>query len=267
MSQRRSMLPKEHGAYAALAFPLITALLHAHVGALVIALGLVAIALFIAHEPALVLLGSRSLRARREHSRRARWWLAGLLGCALGLVLWVAASAQLALRPAEVLRAAAVPALLFIGMIPVVLRQQQKSLTGELLATATLCAASVPIAVAGAVAIRTTALLASVWWLSFTVGILAVRGVTRRKEGGQGRSMVAASLVVGAASVALAASLAAAGWLPWWPTWGLLPTVAFALGVALVGAAPSQLRRVGWLLAATSMVTLVLLSPALTQLG
>src|SRR5687767_8382553 len=57
------MWPKEHGAYGQLGFPLVTTL--------------AVVALFIAHEPLVVLLGRRGARIRREQGRRAAAWLAG----------------------------------------------------------------------------------------------------------------------------------------------------------------------------------------------
>ena len=267
MAARRSMLPREHGAYAALAFPLATALLHAKLGGLVLLFALIAAELFIAHEPALILLGGRGRRVKREHGRRAAGWLAALAATTVGLAVAAALSLPEAPRPHELAWAATAPAILFVAMVPTVLRELQKSLGGELLAMATLSAASMPVAVAGDVELGHAALLAGVWWLAFAIGALAVRGVTRRKEPGQERLMWRLALLAGVLAPLLTAVAAKSGWLPWWPCWGLLPTAVVVLGAAFVGVAPSQLRPMGWVLAASSLLTLVLLSPAVSRLG
>jgi len=244
-----------------------TALLHAKLTGLVLLFTLMAVALFVAHEPALIRLGGRGRRVKRRHGRRAGAWLAGLAVVTVALVVATALSLPQAPRPRQLAWAAAVPATLFLAMVPIVLRQQQKSLAGELLAMATLAAASMPLAVAGAVELGSAILLAVVWWLTFATGALAVRGVTRRKEPGQERLMWRLALGAGVLAPLLAAAAAASGSLPWWPCWGLLPTTTLVLAAALVGVAPSQLRLMGWVLAGSSLVTLVLLSPAVTRLG
>ena len=70
-----SLLPKEHGAYGQISFPLVAAFAVGGVsaGGLLIASAL--IAGFLAHEPALVMLGLRGPRAKRELWNRAAVWL------------------------------------------------------------------------------------------------------------------------------------------------------------------------------------------------
>ena len=72
-----SLWPKEHGAYGQITFPLIAAFAVAgvSVGGLLIATA--TIAGFLAHEPALVVLGLRGSRAKRELWGQAVLWLGG----------------------------------------------------------------------------------------------------------------------------------------------------------------------------------------------
>src|SRR6187397_412589 len=73
------MLPKEHGAYGQLAFPLLTSLIVVGPAYASLWLATAMIGLFLAHEPVLVLLGHRGPRARAAGAQRAWWWLKGTL--------------------------------------------------------------------------------------------------------------------------------------------------------------------------------------------
>jgi hypothetical protein len=70
------LLPKEHGAYGQLTLPLVTAIAAAGVSTAGLLLIAGAVAAFVAHESALILLGLRGTRARREHHGAAVRWLA-----------------------------------------------------------------------------------------------------------------------------------------------------------------------------------------------
>ena len=92
------LLPREHGAYAQLLFPLLCALLvgHPRLGAYLLAVA--AAGAFLAHESLLVVLGQRGIRATREQGGDARRSLAIFGGTAL-----VAGGAALVVLPAEAL--------------------------------------------------------------------------------------------------------------------------------------------------------------------
>lgn len=88
----RSLAPREHGAYGQIGLPLITALAMGTPSVSAILLTVGAVLVFAAHEPLLLLLGRRGLRAQRYGSPRARRSLrilaagaavSGLLGLAL----------------------------------------------------------------------------------------------------------------------------------------------------------------------------------------
>jgi len=77
------MVPKEHGAYGQLLFPLATALLIARPTAAALAIAGVAVVVFLIHERLIVMIGGRTLLTsvkRLEHT------LAGEIGAALLLV-------------------------------------------------------------------------------------------------------------------------------------------------------------------------------------
>ena len=77
------MLPKEHGAYGQLLFPLVTAAAMGRPTLAAVALIITATAIFLSHEPLLVLAGSRGPRARRDDGARARRWLTAVATIAL----------------------------------------------------------------------------------------------------------------------------------------------------------------------------------------
>lgn len=64
-----SLWPKEHGAYGQAAFPLLAAFGVAGPSPAGVLLAVAVAAGFLAHEPAVILLGRRGPRARREMSR------------------------------------------------------------------------------------------------------------------------------------------------------------------------------------------------------
>ncbi len=70
VSSSNSLLPREHGAYAELAFPLATGLAAGGPTVAGVAFSLAAVVLFLAHEPAAVMLGRRGARLQLEHGAR-----------------------------------------------------------------------------------------------------------------------------------------------------------------------------------------------------
>ena len=70
------MLPREHGAYSQMALPLVTSFVVAGVTLPAALTGLAVVFGFLAHEPLLVRLGRRGVRARAESERRANVSLA-----------------------------------------------------------------------------------------------------------------------------------------------------------------------------------------------
>ena len=71
-----TLLPREHGAYGQLSLPLVTALSVAGPSIAGLLVAVSAVAAFVAHEPASVLLGLRGARVRQELGRTATQWLA-----------------------------------------------------------------------------------------------------------------------------------------------------------------------------------------------
>lgn len=207
------------------------------------ALALAVIAVFLMHEPVLVLAGHRGRRVQRDEGARAGRRLAGCAAVAV-----VLGGAGLAAGGAALVGPLAMVAGLAGITAVMVALHRERTLSGETWAASTLAAAAVPVAVAAGsapeVAVRA--------WLCWTLGFTAVTGAVRAtiaaaKHRRRVAPLAATALATGAA-VALAivvdAGLAACS-----------PLVAAALALVALPASPRHLRRIGWMLVAASVAT------------
>ena len=250
------MWPKEHGTYGEVGFPLLAALVTGEPGAAAFALAIAALCAYLAHEPLLVLRGTRGERRKREQRGRAlRWllgWSAGAVLAAGAGRLWAGSSTRLAVL---------VPLALALVTLTFALRGAERSLAGELIAGAALVSASVPVAVAGGFAPGPALLVALLWLTSFGLMTLVVRGVARVRFDA-GAALGLARMVL---TLALLASLAllGLGLLPPWARLVLSPTGLAAAVLVLRPPSPKHMRRVGWSLIGTSLLTFAALLAAL----
>jgi hypothetical protein len=251
------MLPKEHGAYGQIAFPLLTALLVAGVskGGLLIAVAVVAG--FMAHEPATVLLGLRGPRAKRQLRRRASRWLrsAAVIGVVAGV------GGLLTMHPAArwSLAVPMVPALL---LATATVRGQEKSWHGETAAALACSGAAMPVSLAACASLQTAASVAIPFALLFVASTLAVRFVILRvrdggKSGAARNTRRAALAFVGGASAILGGA-AGTGLIPGSALIAAAPGLLTAAVLAVHPPQPSRLRIVGWILMAVSVITAML---------
>jgi hypothetical protein len=248
-----SLAPKEHGAYGQLALPLVAALASVRPGLASLLAAGAAVAAFVAHEPLLVVLGHRGPRAQRELGERARSRLMVLVPLGLsafaGALVAGGPSARLAFVP---------PALLGLAFVPLVLRDQEKTLGGELLAAAALTATGLPVALLGGGALSASLGAWGAWALGFGASTVAVRATI-------------------AAHKSPRAARAGGSPLGWWmlglftaATLGLgfaleprvltaLPLVALSWAVMGTRPHPRHLKKLGWSIVAASLVTLACL--------
>lgn len=211
---------------------------------------------FLAHEPMLILLGQRGARSRQAQGKACLLWL-GLLGAgAVALALAGLPGSSLAARKAALLPA--VPALL---LLPGILRGEEKSLAGEALAALALAGASAPLALRAGAGSGSALALAAGLGATFLLGTLLVRrylaGLRRRPEplsvyGGP----LLTGLGAGAGLILLAEGRVLEG-LACLP----LPLLGFRLLARPWP--PSRLKRLGWALAAGNALTALLLVLAL----
>jgi hypothetical protein len=254
------MLPKEHGAYGQISFPLIAALAVAGPSRAGLLIVVTMLAGFLAHEPALIVLGQRGPRARRELGRRARRWLMVSVftaaAAAIGAFFSMHAAAwslAVPFAPAALLATATV-------------RGTEKSWYGET-ATAVACAgAAVPISLAGGLSLTVSAGVAIPFALLFVSSTLAVRVVILRVRGGGDLAATAVTRRA-ALGLAIASGLALAvasrmGIVPASTIAAAAPGLLTAAAIALRPPAPSRLRVLGWTLVAISVLTTVIVISA-----
>jgi hypothetical protein len=199
-----------------------------------------AAAAFAAHEPLLVVLGERGTRARREDGVRARHrlTLAVLGSAALGLGALVLSPTA---RPWV-----ALPGVLAVIALVFILRRTERTLAGQLVASATLTAAALPTAVASGVGWRLAGAVCAVFYATSVLSTVEVRTIARR--GASNLSRLGAWVVSSAALTALAI---------WQPRLALsaLPTVLAVIAIVTIRPEPSRLRQLGWMLATASLIT------------
>ncbi len=119
---------------------------------------------------------------------------------------------------------------------------------------ATLASAAVPVAIAGGVSWRGALLAWALWSLHGLLATLSVRGMIFRQRKGATAHIAVAGAVTGA--LVLGAAVTVAVHNPWLVL-AMAPCAALAVGFALRPVAPTQLRRVGWGLVATSLMAAV----------
>jgi hypothetical protein len=252
------VLPREHGAYGQIAFPLITALIVAGLSAAGVLLGLAVVAAFLAHEPAAVVLGQRGARARRERGGSAIRWLAAALA-----VLVTAGATAVIVMDRSVAWALLVPAIPAAVLVLALLAGREKSWYGETAASAAFAGASVPIMLAARAPVGEAWIVAVTFALLFITSSLAVRVVILRVRGGGDPAAAAsvrrAALLISLGGLVAIAALTVAGRLapPLLVSAG--PGLVTAAGVAMWPPAPARLRQIGWGLIAVSTLTAVLL--------
>jgi hypothetical protein len=251
------MLPREHGAYGQLAFPVLTSLVVAGATASsLMAIGAM-IALFLAHEPILVLLGYRGRRVLEAELTRAGWALVAALGVGTALGVLALDAAPPAARWAFAVPIPPVAALVYLACTG-----REKTSVGESVASIAFASAAIPLcAVAGSPATGVAIALAfAVLFVAFTLAVRVI--VLRTRGGGNGRAVgrtrgaMFATVLIGGSVMALVSS---SGWLPWGAAAAAVPGIVFGGALALFPPHPTRLRRVGWTLIGVSALTSVLL--------
>lgn len=242
MATRRSLWPREHGAYAQLAAPIITALLLRVPSMSAVMLAVAACAAFLANEPLLVMLGHRGPRVRAAEGARARQRL-----LALGVVAIVFAVLGLSRADLDTTRMAAIAAIPTSLLLALAWRRAQHSLLGELAAAIALPAASAPIAVASGLSSRTASLLWLAWSIGYAASVLAVHRVIARHRR-------AATWIDRAVALGLGGALAGvffAG-MEFPLLLSALPLVALSEGLVMWPPRANHLRAIGVALVAAS---------------
>lgn len=257
-----SLLPREHGAYAELGFPLATGLGLAVPSASTVFLALAAVALFLAQEPVAVLLGVRGERLRSQKAPRARW------RSALLLTLGVALGIPGALLGGEAVRTELiVPGVAALLLFPLVMSGKQKTFAGEILVVTVFAALVLPLAVGSGVSRASALWAAGVWWTSFFLGTLEVHAIkarhsrqsrykkTQRSHWARWASPVASW---GILLLCLYGAIRGQGDFQE-HSLALLPPALSIMVLAILAVHPRHLKRVGWTLVGANSLTLAVL--------
>lgn len=248
------LVPKEHGAYAQLLLPLLTALLigDGDAAALLLAGGIVVV--FLLNEPVLVLIGARGPRAKRdlgdEAKKRAAWL--SLLALALGL-------GGLALARPATYPWVLPPLALVIPFAILVHKGQMKSLGGELLVGPMLASAALSVAVAGGASSLAALCLTLTWSATAMAATLAVREVLWRTKGKRRNETRPPAMPFALAALALSVVVATGESVPLLAALAPMPAFAACVGISMMSVGTSQLRTLGWTMIATQTLTLILL--------
>lgn len=238
--------PKEHGAYAILTIPSITALLSHGFSVAGVYVALAAGVGFFAHEPLMVMLGKRGARAQRlasEANRRCLVLLATAI--VLGLI-----ALGLAAQPARwgLLICLALAVISFA----VSMRGWHRTLAGQLLGAAALSAPCFPIMLCVATSGPEALAIWSVWLIGFGATTTAVRSVIAAQK----RQARLAHLLVLLSLSAIVAGLPLQ--YGYWPL--LTMPMLMASWWLYVNPPPvKHIRRIGWTLVAVTMITSVVM--------
>jgi len=225
MAARRSLWPREHGAYAQLLAPLATALALRTPALPAWLLAIAACFAFLANEPLLVVLGHRGPRLREARGRDAARWLAlAIAGAA------VAGGAGLLLASPDARALAAVAAVPAVVLVALAWVKSEHSQLGELVAAVALPAAALPVAAAAGVAPRAALEIWIAWAVGYACTVVAVHRVIARHR-------AAATWVDPVLAIACAAVAGAGAWL------GVLEAVPLALAASALVIWPPSARR------------------------
>jgi hypothetical protein len=287
MTKHPTLLPREHGAYAELAFPLVTGWAMAIPSFSAMALGAAAVLFFLANESVAILLGVRGKRMQTQLGTVARVRGRTLMG--LGMVLGLAGvlGSGTSIWPVILLPVASGGLL-----IPTVLAGRQKTILGEILVVTAFSTLVLPLAMASGAESGRAWGAVCVWWVSFALGTFEVHAIkARHKPTGRsdwtrwGSPLLSGAVVFAGlaawlgpwgfsgASGAGDLPVAAAGSDPAWfrglaagltpvlnhSVPALLPPSVAIFGLSLLRVHPKHLKRVGWSLVGANTLALVML--------
>jgi hypothetical protein len=255
------MFPREHGAYGQLVFPAVTALAVAGLSMPAVLLALAAACAFVAHEPLLVLLGRRGVRARREEVRSAWRWIAATGGTALA-----SGAAALWLMPVGTRWSLLLPAAPAGWFVAALARAGSKSTHGEVAVALSCSLLAVPLGLASAAPLRTALAVAIPFAAIFVTATLAVRVITLTARGGgpaAARPTRAAALALVVACSAGMTVAGVGGPLPWTALVAAAPGLVAAAALATAVPSAANLRTVGWVLMAIAAAAAFVLAVGL----
>jgi hypothetical protein len=255
---QRKMVPREHGAYAELLFPIVTVLLGGAPSTSTWLLAVGAVACFLANEPLLILVGQRGTRTKRADSGRAQRALLIFVLVAVG-----AGIAGLLLAPRASQIAAGVPMVLGASLVMLAIQGLERSMVGETLAAMTLSSIAIPLGLSAGLGLTETLAVALIWLVTSLLGTAQVRLTVARtrakteREQARARmkraSLILVSLLVIAIGVAAPYGVRAGLWV----LAAAVPVAVVVLVMAVLQPTARRLRLMGWSLVAANLCSLI----------
>ena len=255
---QRKMVPREHGAYAELLFPIGTVFLGGSPTTSTWLLAVGAIACFLANEPLLVLFGQRGNRMKREESDHAKRALLIFLLVAVG-----AGVAGLLLATTVVQYAVAMPLLLGLGLMMLASQGLERSMFGEALAASTLSSIAIPLGLSAGLGLVPTLAVASIWLLTSLLGTAVVRLTVARTKAKADEDLARVrfkrTLLVLVCLAVIAVGVAApyGSRVGLWILAAAVPVAVVVLAVAMLQPTARRLRLMGWSLVAANLCSLI----------
>ena len=255
---QRKMVPREHGAYAELLFPIVTVFLGGSPTTSTWLLAVGAVACFLANEPLLVLFGQRGTRTKREESDHAKRALLIFVLLALGTGV-----AGLLLATTVVQYAVGVPLLLGVGLVMLAMQGLERSMVGEALAASTLSSVAIPLGLSAGLGLTSTLAVALIWLVTSLLGTAVVRLTVARTKAKTDEDLACVrfkrALLVLACLAVIAVGVAApyGSRVGLWVLAAAVPVAVVVLAMAVLQPTARRLRLMGWSLVAANLCSLI----------
>ncbi|MFZ1864199.1 MAG: YwiC-like family protein [Polyangiales bacterium] len=252
------MVPREHGAYAELLFPIATVLLGGLPTAPTWLLAVAVVASFLANEPLLVLLGERGSRAKRRASDRAKRAL--LIFVLLALCAGIAG---FVLSPRGVRIAIGLPLLLGGGLVLTAVQGLERSMFGEALAAAALSSVAIPLGLSAGLRPTAAVAVTLIWLVASLLGTSIVRlTIARTKsktEEAQIKVAFKRAMLIGVCLVVIVVGVGApfGSRTGLWVLAAAVPVAVVVLVMAALRPTTRRLRLMGWSLVAANFCSLI----------
>lgn len=238
-----NLLPRERGAYATLLIPIVTTWFIAGVNPAALLLSMFAIGVFFTSEPIRVLLGHRGTRFCDRHRQQAWVRLQWLVPA------WsAAAAASWLLGDTNVQIGMSLVAVMSVGYLPWIWTREERSSMGPLAAVIVITSWIVPITLAGGLSFQVALGMWATWSAAFLLGTSAVRSIIAKSKGKYDWCSAATPPLVTMVGFVLV-TLGRIELL------AVLPVFVVSETIVAIGPSPRQLKKIGWTLVATTLVT------------
>jgi hypothetical protein len=245
-TQSTRLYPKEHGAYAILGVPLVTALFIVGLTPVTALLSIATVAAFLTHEPLLLLAGARGSRARAAAPQAGR-----ILFGRLAMAIVCGAAAFWGVN--SLARVGMMVCLVFaVGEIVASATGNSRTLAAQILALAGLALPSAVVLAAGGIDVDVAVQFLLIWLFGRVATTVSVRSViVQHKASTSRRALVTCDLLILAAGCVCTVGFAFGDHL-WLAT---VPMLLAALVLRVRLPHPKHLKQIGWSLLAVNVVS------------